>query len=177
MLFQVLEIFGPRYLHYLASTLDSVLQRGYQVHVRIHALAYVLNGMRASLTPDIVSTLLEKALENVSTELFSDFTREKKVEAILKKTPEAKKESGYHVLRLLSSAVSKGDLLALLAPFLLPRAHGEQSQETLDKCRKAALAVSRGMEDNRFMERRDKLLAVYGMLHGKLGEAWSTTNR
>ncbi len=120
---------------------------------------------------------MEKVIDNVTLELFSDFSKEKKIEAILKKTPEAKRESGYHVLRLMASAVAKDDLLGLLEPFLTPRAHGEQSHETLQKCRKAAQSVTQGMEENQHFSGQDRLLVAYGMLHGKLGETWTTTNR
>ncbi len=172
-----MDIFGPEYLLYLSSTLETALQRGYQVHVRINTLAYVLNGMQAKLEPGIVSPLLEKTIESIMLEIFSDFSKEKKVQAILKKTPEAKRESGFHVLRLLAGAVAKEDLLGLVEPFVVPRAHGEQSHETLQKCRKATQSVSKGLEDNTHMSMREKLTMAYGMLHGKLGQTMETTNR
>ncbi len=177
---QVLKIFGPKYLQFLAFTLESVLQRGYQVHVRIATLSHVLGGMRDRLDPPTVSSLLEKAVETVAMELFSDFSGEKKVQAILQKTPEAKKDWGYHVLQLLASASAKADLLGLLEPFLTPRpTHGaeQQGHEVLLKCRKASEAVIEGLKDNQQFSGRDRMNLAYGMLHQKLGEKWITTNR
>ncbi len=92
-------------------------------------------------------------------------------------TPRARRYVCSRPRSLRSEAWPREDRLRLVEPFVGPRAHGEQSHETLQKCRKATQSVSKGLEDNTHMSTREKLTMAYGMLHGKLGETKETTNR
>ncbi len=70
----------------------------YQVHVRLSAASAVLSALKDTVSQEVVTVIVAKMISAVTLELFTDFSKEKKIAAILKKTPEAKKENGFTIL-------------------------------------------------------------------------------
>lgn len=101
-------------------------------------------------------------------ELFTDFAKEKKVAAILKKTPEAKTISSFNLLSIVASHVGKefvNDILQALYPF-------RTSAEIVQKIRRAIAATLSGMAKNPNLTTEDQLLLAFGILNDKMCQKW-----
>ena len=75
--------------------------------VKVHTINTVMMAMEPQASLGCFDSSLSKILEFVGKELFGDLTEEKKVAAIIKKTPEAAKTVAFSLLELLSSHMSK----------------------------------------------------------------------
>jgi hypothetical protein len=112
---------------------------------------------------------IPKILEFVGKELFGCLTEEKKVAAIIKKTPEASKVVGYSLLEALASRMSKSLVCDMLTGLLTQAVTAKSTFDALQKLRRAIKSVQTGLGRNKNLERpTDYLQMSYGLLSGKL---------
>ena len=99
---EVMQVLGPSYLQFLISVLETALTKGYQLHICVYTISYMVFALKGALDGDVVAAVLPKVLHYVDLELFRDFAKEKKVKGITRKTPEASKVSSYPLLQVRS---------------------------------------------------------------------------
>jgi hypothetical protein len=112
---------------------------------------------------------IPKILEFVGKELFGSLTEEKKVSAIVKKTPEAMKVVGYSMLESLASRMSKSLVCDVISGLLNTAVSAKSIFDALQKLRKAIKSIQTGLARNKDLERpTDYLQLSYGILSGQL---------
>jgi hypothetical protein len=166
---EVMQILGPTYLHFLITVLETSLKRGYQLHICVYTISYIVFALKKDLDEKAVKAVLPKVLHYVALELFSDLTKEKKIKEITKKTPEASKISSFPLLQILSSAAGKDTLKDLVQPFANPRA-GNANVEKVQKMKQALTSVLAGLNENPSLDKTDHLLLAFAVFNGKLFE-------
>ena len=152
---EVMQILGPSYLQFLISVLETALEKGYQLHICVYTISYMVFSLKGVLNSDVVVAVLPKVLHYVDKELFRDFGKEKKVKGITRKTPEATKVSSYPLLQILSSAAGKESVRDLVQPFSSPRstATGSVSLEKVKKMQQALTSILAGLNENPSLEK------------------------
>jgi hypothetical protein len=117
----------------------------------------------------------------VGNELFGNILEEKRVAALVKKTPEASKTVSFGLLEKLGSFASKGNIGKILSTLLasntthkyIRSSSSTSSYESLQKLRKAVRSFQIGIVKNKSLEKNDFLLISHGLLSGKLILAFS----
>ena len=167
---EVMQVLGPSHLQFLISVLETALTKGYQLHICVYTISYMVFALKGALNGDVVAAVLPKVLHYVDLELFRDFAKEKKVKGITRKTPEASKVSSYPLLQILSSAAGRESVRDLVQPFSSPRATatGSVSLEKVQKMKQALTSILTGLTENPSMDKSDLLLISFGILNGKL---------
>jgi len=94
-----------------------------------------------------------KIIEFVAKELFGDLKEEKKIAAIISKTPEAAKTVSFSILENLSSLVSKSVVCDLLTKIFVMFSTSKATFESVEKLRKAVKAVQEGLIKNKELEK------------------------
>ena len=104
ILCEMATLLGPVYLPHIISVLKAQLQRGYQVHILVYSthaiLSHLLNNEKSVKLNEngTLDLAVEPVMEMVNDELFSNLMEEKKVAALVKKTPEANKTVSFNML-------------------------------------------------------------------------------
>ena len=137
--------------------------------VKVHTINTVMMAMEPQASLGCFDSSLSKILEFVGKELFGDLTEEKKVAAIIKKTPEAAKTVAFSLLELLSSHMSKNLVCDTISGLLKTAVAAKSAFEALQKLRKAIKSVQAGLARNKDLERpTDYLQLSYGILSEQL---------
>jgi hypothetical protein len=103
---------------------------------------------------------MPKILAFVGKELFGDLTEEKKVAAIIKKTPEASKVVGFSLLESLATRMSKALVCEVITGLLNIAVSAKSTFEALQKLRKAIKSLQNGLDKNKDLERPTDYLQV-----------------
>jgi hypothetical protein len=112
---------------------------------------------------------VKKIIEFVGKELYGELTEEKKVAAIVKKTPEASKTVSFSLLELLTTRLSKNLVCDVISGLLNTAVAAKSAFDALQKLRKAIKSVQIGLARNKDLERpTDYLQLSYGILSGQL---------
>merc|ERR1719412_900957 len=119
---------------------------------------------------------LNKIMNLIGNELFGNILEEKRVAALVKKTPEASKTVSFALLEKLGSFASKGNIGLILSTLLasntthkyIRSSSSTSSYESLQKLRKAVRSFQTGIVKNKSFEKNDFLLISHGLLSGKL---------
>lgn len=166
---EMVQILGPNYFQFLLSVLEGSLQRGYQVHILVFSINTVMNAMESQTFPGCYDSSVPKILEFVSKELFGSLVEEKKVAAIVKKTPEAAKVVGYSILETLATKMSKSLVCDVLLKLFNSYSGSKATFDSLQKLRRAVRSVQQGLAKNNHLSRpADYLQLSFGILSGQL---------
>lgn len=193
VLCEVAALLGPDYFPAILSNLEGSLQRGYQVHVLLFTVNAVMDAMAPRHFRSCFDGSVERLLDLVGNELFGSNTRsaaisrkgaqtmaeEKKVKAIVGKTPEAAKTVSYPLLEKLGLLVSKNYVLDILGLLIGgASSSGLLTFEGLQKLRRAIKSFQQGLMKNSKasgkgdagdgLGREDFLALASGLLSGKV---------
>ena len=187
VLCQMAKVLGPNYFHFIFSILEGNLQRGYQLHILLFTINAIMNAMTEEAENDSTKSSpdenigayddsLGKLMELVGNELFGNIQEEKRVAALVKKTPEASKTISFGLLEKLGCFTSKGNISKVLYCLLasntthkyISSSTSTSSYESLQKLRKAVKSFQTGVVKNKSFEKLDFLLISHGLLSGKL---------
>ncbi|XP_029455579.1 small subunit processome component 20 homolog [Rhinatrema bivittatum] len=113
---KILATLGARYLQYILKEMQTVLVKGYQVHVLTFTINLLLKGSRGSLQSGDLDSCLDILVEIFNHELFGDIAEEKEVKGIVSKVMEARSSKSYDSYELLAQFVSKGQVIKLILP-------------------------------------------------------------
>ena len=197
VLCQMAKLLGPKHFNLIFSILEGNLQRGYQLHILLFTINAVMNAMTEDLNNQEIEEIsiaetnsmvgafdnsLNKIMRLIGDELFGNLLEEKRVAALVKKTPEASKVTSYGLLEKLGSFASKGNVGRILSSLLasnttykyIRSSSSTSSYESLQKLRKAVKSFQTGIVKNRSLEKTDFLLISHGLLSGKLLQAFSS---
>ncbi|XP_054739272.1 small subunit processome component 20 homolog [Anastrepha obliqua] len=155
---------GANYLSMLMDHLQSLLTRGFQVHVLAVTVHGVLDALREQLQPCDIEKCLHNLLDVALNDIFGDITAEKEIDKIAAHTPEAKPSAkSYLVLHIAARNIQETCLLDLLMPFKehLTRSHSRKVTLKIQDC--FAKIVS-GLVENVHISRESLLIFIYGVV-------------
>ncbi len=111
--------------------------------------------MEPQAFPGCYDSSIPKIVGFVGKELFGELKEEKKVAAIVSKTPEAAKTVSFLILENLATLVSKSVVCDLLTKLFEVFATSKATFELTEKLRKAVKAVQTGLNKNKVLEKYD----------------------
>ncbi|XP_014095397.2 small subunit processome component 20 homolog [Bactrocera oleae] len=159
---KIMRALGASYLSLLMDHLQSLLTRGFQVHVLAVTVHGVLDALREKLQPSDIENCLHNLLDVALNDIFGEITAEKENEKIAAHTPEAKPSAkSYLVLHIVARNIQDNCLLDLLMPFKehLTRSHSRKVTLKIQDC--FAKIVS-GLVENAHISRESLLIFIYG---------------
>ncbi|PAA58678.1 hypothetical protein BOX15_Mlig015680g2 [Macrostomum lignano] len=108
-LVRVVQLLGNDYLGFVARELSLLLARGYTRHVLAHTLHSLLRHCQAAGMPTgcLDGETLDRLCRIYMDELLGDLSKEKEVEALTRKLPEAQRTHAYSVMHRLGSMVAQ----------------------------------------------------------------------
>ena len=196
VLCQIAKLLGPNYFHFIFSILEGNLQRGYQLHILLFTINAVMNSMTEEseiqatqdASNDNVGAFddsLDKIMDLIGNELFGNILEEKRVAALVKKTPEASKTISFGLLEKLGCFTSKGNIGKILNSLLasntthkyITSSTSTSSYESLQKLRRAVKSFQTGVVKNKSFVKNDFLLISHGLLSGKLLSTYDESSK
>ncbi|ALC42798.1 CG4554 [Drosophila busckii] len=161
---KIILTLGGSYLALLLEQLQSLLTRGFQVHVLSVTLHGVLDVLRSQLEPVHIECCLHNLLDVVLNDIFGEASVEKEVDKIVAHTPEAKPSAkSYLTLQVATRHIRDNCLLDLLLPFkeLLSRT---QSRKTTQKIQECFLKIVAGLVENPHIAPDSLVIFIYGTM-------------
>ncbi|XP_029019229.1 small subunit processome component 20 homolog [Betta splendens] len=166
-LVKILETLGCRYLQYLLKEMQSILMKGYQIHVltfTVHQLLLVLSSTLKSGDLDPCMNMLISIFNN---ELFGAVAEEKEVKGIVSKLMEARHSKSMDSYELLARFCSKESITTLI----LPLKEILETSSSLKVCNRVGAVLRRvvlGLLVNEGMTFKDFLLLSHGLISQSL---------
>lgn len=161
---KIMITLGGSCLGLLLEQLQSLLTRGFQVHVLSVTLHGVLEALRGQLQPLHIESCLQNLLEVALNDIFGDVNAEKEVDKIVAHTPEAKPSAkSYLTLNIAARHIRDNCLLDLLLPFKeqLTRSHARKVTQKIQDCFAKIVA---GLVENPNIARESLLIFIYGTM-------------
>ncbi|KAH8418693.1 hypothetical protein KR222_010628 [Zaprionus bogoriensis] len=161
---KIMLTLGGSCLGLLLEQLQSLLTRGFQVHVLSVTLHGVLDALRGQLQPAHIENCLQNLLEVALNDIFGDVSAEKEVDKIVSHTPEAKPSAkSYLTLNIAAKHIRDNCLLDLLLPFKeqLARSHARKVTQKIQEC---FAKIVLGLVENSHIARESLLIFIYGTM-------------
>ncbi|KAM4676012.1 small subunit processome component 20 homolog [Discoglossus pictus] len=166
-LIKIIETLGARYLHYVLKEMQTVLVKGYQVHVLTFTVNLLLKGLTASLKSGELDGCLETLVQIFNNELFGDIAEEKEVKGIVSKVMEARSSKSYDSYELIAQFVGKSQVVKLIVP-LKEVLEKTTSLKLSRKVHEALRRIVFGLIANADMNAESILLLSYGLINENL---------
>nr|XP_015207377.1 PREDICTED: small subunit processome component 20 homolog [Lepisosteus oculatus] len=115
-LIKIIETLGCRYLQYLLREMQSVLVKGYQVHVLSFTVYQLLKAVSGSLQSGDLDPCMNILVEIFNNELFGNVAEEKEVKGIVSKVMEARSSKSYESYEILAQFAGKDQVARLILP-------------------------------------------------------------
>ncbi|XP_052840785.1 LOW QUALITY PROTEIN: small subunit processome component 20 homolog [Drosophila gunungcola] len=174
---KIMITLGGSYLGMLLEQLQSLLTRGFQVHVLSVTLHGVLDALRGSLQPDHIEKCMQNLLEVALNDIFGDVSAEKEVDKIVAHTPEAKPSAkSYLTLQIAARHIRDNCLLDLLLPFKehLARSHSRKVTQKIQEC---FAKIVGGLVENTHIARESLLIFIYGTMSESISDLLPGTQK
>ena len=154
---------GPKYLHHLLREMNTLLTKGFQVHVLVFTIQSVLDSLKPFLKPEHANKNLRSILSVCKVDLFGLTAEEKEIAGIVKNTSEAKSTKSYAIFHIMAEFISESCLVDIMMPLkeVLGKTH---SHKTLYKVGECLRHISMGLANNKFIETRQMLIFLYGVV-------------
>ncbi|KAM4748821.1 small subunit processome component 20 homolog [Rhinophrynus dorsalis] len=166
-LIKIMETLGAHYLHYVLKEMQTVLVKGYQVHVLTFTVNLLLKGLTGSLKSGELDGCLETLVQIFNHELFGDIAEEKEVKGIVSKVMEARSSKSYDSYELLAQFVGKDQVVKLIVP-LKEVLEKTTSLKLARKVHEALRRIVFGLIANTDMTAESILLLSYGLISENL---------
>ncbi|XP_053572968.1 small subunit processome component 20 homolog [Bombina bombina] len=166
-LMKILETLGARYLHYVLKEMQTVLVKGYQLHVLSFTVNLLLKGVVATLKSGQLDGCMETLLQIFNNELFGNIAEEKEVKGIVSKVMEARSSKSYDSYELLAQFVGKDQVVKLILP-LKEVLEKTTSVKLSRKVHEALRRIVFGLIANTDMTAESILLLSYGLINENL---------
>uniref|UniRef100_A0A1A9W7R9 Small subunit processome component 20 homolog n=1 Tax=Glossina brevipalpis TaxID=37001 RepID=A0A1A9W7R9_9MUSC len=167
---KIMLCLGPKYLATLIDHLQTLLTRGFQVHVLSVTVHGVLDALRESLQPKDVEKCLHNLLQVSLNDIFGEISLEKEIDKLVSHTPEAKPSAkSFLVLHIIARNIGESCLLDILLPFkdLLARS---KSRKLVLKIQECISKIVNGLVENVNISRESLLIFIYGTISESITE-------
>ncbi|KAM8974068.1 small subunit processome component 20 homolog isoform 2-T2 [Pelodytes ibericus] len=166
-LIKIIETLGARYLHYVFKEMQTVLVKGYQVHVLSFTVNLLLKGVSAFLKSGELDNCLETLIQIFNQELFGDVAEEKEVKGIVSKVMEARSSKSYDSYELVAQFVGKDQVVKMIVP-LKEILEQTTSLKLARKVHESLRRIVFGLIANKDMTPESILLLSYGLISENL---------
>ncbi|XP_056878552.1 small subunit processome component 20 homolog [Takifugu flavidus] len=166
-LVKITETLGIRYLQYLLKEMQSVLVKGYQVHVLTFTVYQLLSVLKPVLKSGDLDSCMNMLISIFNNELFGAVAEEKEVKGIVSKLMEARHSKSMDSYELLAQFCSKESITSLI----LPLKEILETSSSLKVCNRVAAVLRRiilGLLVNDGMTSKDILLLCHGLISESL---------
>uniref|UniRef100_A0A671YNT6 UTP20 small subunit processome component n=1 Tax=Sparus aurata TaxID=8175 RepID=A0A671YNT6_SPAAU len=166
-LVKIIETLGYRYLQYLLKEMQSVLVKGYQVHVLTFTVHRLLSVLSPTLKSGDLDPCMNMLIDIFNNELFGAVAEEKEVKGIVSKLMEARHSKSMDSYELLAQFCSKESI----TKFILPLKEILETSSSLKVCNRVGAVLRRlvlGLLVNEGMTSRDILLLCHGLVSESL---------
>uniref|UniRef100_A0A3B5AP45 UTP20 small subunit processome component n=1 Tax=Stegastes partitus TaxID=144197 RepID=A0A3B5AP45_9TELE len=166
-LVKIIETLGCRYLQYLLKEMQSVLVKGYQVHVLTFTVYQLLSALSPTLTSGDLDACMNMLIDIFNNELFGSVAEEKEVKGIVSKLMEARHSKSMDSYELLAQFCSKETISKLM----LPLKEILETTSSLKVCNRVTAVLRRiifGLLVNTGMTSQDILLLSHGLVSQSL---------
>ncbi|XP_069485978.1 small subunit processome component 20 homolog [Ambystoma mexicanum] len=166
-LMKIMETLGPQYLQYVLKEMQTVLVKGYQVHVLSFTVNLLMKGISGKLKSGDLDSCLDIMIEIFNHELFGDVAEEKEVKGILSKVMEARSSKSYDSYELLAQVVGKDHVVKLILP-LKEILENTTSLKLSRKVHETLRRIMFGLIANPAMTAKSILLLSHGLISENL---------
>ncbi|XP_076578925.1 small subunit processome component 20 homolog [Chaetodon auriga] len=166
-LVKIMETLGCRYLQYLLKEMQSVLVKGYQVHVLTFTVYQLLSVLSPTLKSGDLDPCMNMLIDIFNNELFGPVAEEKEVKGIVSKLMEARHSKSMDSYELLAKFCSKESV----TKFILPLKEILETSSSLKVCNRVGAVLRRlvlGLLVNGGMTSQDILLLCHGLVSQSL---------
>ncbi|KAL2713487.1 small subunit processome component 20 [Vespula squamosa] len=170
---KIMITLGPKYLHHLLRELNSLLTKGFQVHVLAYTIHSVLTVLKPHFQKFDVNRNLQSILSVCKIDLFGLTAEEKEVIGIVKNITEAKSTKSYDIFHILAEYMTESCLLDLIMPLkdVLMRTHSHKTVQKVVECLKNIVL---GLADNTFIPLEQMLIFLYGVVSESIPKLLAT---
>ncbi|XP_033340653.2 small subunit processome component 20 homolog [Megalopta genalis] len=160
---KIMITLGPKYLYYLLREMNTLLTKGFQVHVLAYTVQSVLVALKPYFQKLDINENLQSILSVCKVDLFGLTAEEKEVIGIVKNVSEAKATKSFDIFHILAEYITESCLVDLILPLkeVLLRTH---SHKTVQKVVECLRNVVLGLADNAFIPLEQMLIFLYGVL-------------
>ncbi|XP_043287121.1 small subunit processome component 20 homolog [Venturia canescens] len=166
---KIMVTLGPGYLHHLLREMNSLLTKGFQIHV----LAYTIHAVLVSLKPLFNECHMPENLQAILSvckiDLFGPTGEEKEIAAIVKNVSEAKSTKSYDIFAIIGQFVTESCLLDVILPLREILAE-TRSHRTVRKAVECLRHFVLGLADNSFIAVDRILVFLYGIVSQSIPE-------
>ncbi|XP_054911685.1 small subunit processome component 20 homolog [Poeciliopsis prolifica] len=166
-LVKIMQTLGCRFLQYLLKEMQSILVKGYQVHVLTFTVYQLLSAISPTLKSGDLDPCMSMLIGIFNNELFGSVAEEKEVKGIVSKVMEARHSKSMDSYELLARFCSKESVTKLV----LPLKEILETSSRLKVCNRVAAVLRRlilGLLENSGMSSRDVLLLSHGLVSESL---------
>ncbi|XP_067207673.1 small subunit processome component 20 homolog isoform X2 [Linepithema humile] len=160
---KIMITLGPKYLHHLLKETNTLLTKGFQVHVLVYTIQSVLLALKPYFQKSDVNHNLHSILSVCKVDLFGLTAEEKEIAGIVKKVSEAKSTKSFDIFHILAEFITESCLLDLILPLkeVLVKTH---SHKTIHKVTECLRNVALGLADNTYISLERILVFLYGII-------------
>ncbi|XP_043461043.1 small subunit processome component 20 homolog [Leptopilina heterotoma] len=160
---KIMITLGPAYLHYLLREMNTLLTKGFQIHVLVFTIQTVLVSLKPHLEPTHVNKTLTSILSVCKIDLFGLTAEEKEVAGIIKNVSEAKSTKSYDIFHILAEFINETCLIDIIMPLkeVLLNSHSSKKLHKVGECLRQ---ICLGLADNRFIEVHSMTIFLYGIV-------------
>ncbi|MBN3321955.1 UTP20 protein, partial [Atractosteus spatula] len=166
-LIKIIETLGCRYLQYLLKEMQSVLVKGYQVHVLSFTVYQLLKALSGSLQSGDLDPCMNILVEIFNNELFGNVAEEKEVKGIVSKVMEARSSKSYESYEILAQFAGKDQVARLILP-LKEILEDASRLKTARKAHEVLRHIVAGLLLNQAMTAGSVLLLSHGLVSESL---------
>ncbi|KAJ1345001.1 hypothetical protein BSLG_000516 [Batrachochytrium salamandrivorans] len=115
-LVKVALMLGPFYLSFIIKGMQTVLKRGYQLHVLGFTLYSIMNAMVPTLEPGAIDSCIKPIVDISINDIFGDTGKEREADELRGKMREIKTTKSYDTLELTVRVLSLPQIALVLLP-------------------------------------------------------------
>ncbi|KYN45016.1 Small subunit processome component 20 like protein [Trachymyrmex septentrionalis] len=160
---KIMITLGPKYLHYLLKELNTLLTKGFQVHVLAYTVQAILFALKPYYQKMDINNNLQSILSVCKVDLFGLTAEEKEIAGIIKNVSEAKSTKSFDIFHILAEFITESCLVDLILPLkeVLIKTH---SHKTIHKIMECLRNVTLGLADNTYIPLEQMLIFLYGII-------------
>ncbi|XP_043248533.1 small subunit processome component 20 homolog [Colletes gigas] len=166
---KIMITLGPKYLHYLLREMNTLLTKGFQIHVLAYTVQSVLVSLKPYFQKGDINENLQSILSVCKVDLFGLTAEEKEVIGIVKNVSEAKSTKSFDIFHILAQYITESCLVDLILPLkeVLIRT---RSHKTVQKVVECLRNVVLGLADNVYIPLEQMLIFLYGVASESIPE-------
>ncbi|XP_031840626.2 small subunit processome component 20 homolog [Nomia melanderi] len=160
---KIMITLGPKYLHHLLREMNTLLTKGFQVHVLAYTVQSVLVVLKPYFQKFDINENLQSILSVCKVDLFGLTAEEKEVIGIVKNVSEAKSTKSFDIFHILAEYITESCLIDLILPLkdVLLRTHSHKSVQKVVECLRNVVL---GLADNTYIPLEQMLIFLYGIV-------------